>query len=43
MRMYDIIDKKKRAQMYYELSERRNSMVSEYVDSLDGSGAETTE
>ncbi|MBQ1553448.1 MAG: MFS transporter [Clostridia bacterium] len=37
------ISKKKRAQMYYELSERRNSMVSDYVDSLDGSGAETTE
>ena len=28
------ISKKKRAQMYYELSERRNLMVSSYVDSL---------
>ena len=28
------ITRKKRAQMYYELSERRNSMVSDYVDGL---------
>ena len=28
------ISKKKRAQMYYELSERRNKMVSEYVESV---------
>ena len=28
------IDKKRRAQMYYELSERRNKMVSDYVDSV---------
>ena len=28
------ITKKKRAQMYYELSERRNSMVSDYVSSV---------
>lgn len=29
------IDRKKRTQMYYELSERRNGMVSGYMDSLD--------
>ncbi len=29
------ISKKKRAQMYYELSERRSSMVSDYVDSVN--------
>ena len=28
------INKKKRAQMYYELAERRNKMVSDYVDSV---------
>ena len=28
------ISKKKRAQMYYELAERRNKMVSEYVESV---------
>ena len=28
------ISKKKRAQMYYELSERRNKMVSDYVSSV---------
>lgn len=28
------INKKKRAQMYYELSERRNQMVTDYVDSV---------
>ena len=28
------ISKKKRAQMYYELSERRNKMVSDYVDGI---------
>ena len=28
------IDKKRRAQMYYELSERRNRMVTDYVDSV---------
>ncbi|MBR4727072.1 MAG: MFS transporter [Clostridia bacterium] len=28
------INKKKRAQMYYELSERRNKMVSDYVESV---------
>ena len=36
------INKKKRAQMYYELSERRNKMVSDYVDSVkNGEGPET--
>ena len=29
------INKKKRAQMYYELSERRSKMVSDYVDSVN--------
>ena len=29
------INRKKRAQMYYELAERRNSMVSDYMGSLD--------
>jgi hypothetical protein len=29
------INKKKRAQMYYELSERRNKMVSDYVASVE--------
>ena len=28
------IDRKKRAQMYFELSEHRNSMVSAYMDNL---------
>ncbi|MBQ6267342.1 MAG: MFS transporter [Clostridia bacterium] len=28
------INKKKRAQMYYELAERRNKMVTDYVDSI---------
>ena len=31
------INKKRRAQMYYELAERRNSMVSDYMESLDNS------
>ena len=35
------ITKKKRAQMYYELSERRNKMVSDYVAGLDGASDET--
>ena len=36
------INKKKRAQMYYELSERRNKMVTDYVDSVkNGEGPET--
>ena len=36
------INKKKRAQMYYELSERRNKMVSDYVDSVKNTeGPET--
>ncbi|MBR0537877.1 MAG: MFS transporter, partial [Clostridia bacterium] len=30
------INKKRRAQMYYELSERRNTMVSDYVESVKG-------
>jgi Na+/melibiose symporter-like transporter len=37
------ITKKKRAQMYYELSERRNSMVSDYVAGLDGAPDETAQ
>ena len=35
------INKKKRAQMYYELSERRNKMVSEYVDSVSETEPQT--
>ncbi len=36
------INKKKRAQMYYELSERRSKMVSDYVDSVnENTGNET--
>ncbi len=36
------INRKKHAQMYYELSERRNSMVSDYVDALsDQSGSDS--
>ncbi|MBQ6165163.1 MAG: MFS transporter [Clostridia bacterium] len=37
------IDKKKRAKMYYELSERRSAAVSDYVASIDTEGAEEPE
>ncbi len=37
------ITKKKRAQMYYELSERRNRMVSDYVDSVNGDADRDTQ
>jgi Na+/melibiose symporter-like transporter len=34
------INKKRRAQMYYELSERRSKMVGDYVNSLDEENTE---